>query len=164
MLPNRITATIILLIIKIHQELKILIGNNKGITLLFVALFIFIIINNIIGLIPYIFTRTRHITFTITIGTPPLLIPFIVCIETISNIIRPGALAVRLSANMIAGHLLISLLGNRRTGKRIIIVSLILIIQIILIIFETAVAIIQAYVFSILRTLYTREVAYESKT
>ncbi|WP_431834057.1 F0F1 ATP synthase subunit A, partial [Escherichia coli] len=45
-------------------------------------------------------------------GTPPVLIPFIVCIETIRNIIRPGTLAVRLAANIIAGHLLLTLLGN----------------------------------------------------
>ena len=45
-------------------------------------------------------------------GTPPILIPFIVCIETIRNLIRPGTLAVRLAANIIAGHLLLTLLGN----------------------------------------------------
>lgn len=41
-----------------------------------------------------------------------MLIPFIVSIETIGNIIRPGSLAVRLTANIITGYLLISLLGN----------------------------------------------------
>ena len=46
------------------------------------------------------------------IQVPPILIPFIVCIEIIRNIIRPGTLAVRLTAIIIAGHLLISLLGN----------------------------------------------------
>jgi len=84
-----------------------------------------------------------------------------VCIETIRNIIRPGALAVRLIANIIAGHLLITLLGNRATRAGIA-ASVLILIQIFLIIFETAVAIIQAYVFSVLRTLYTREVIYEN--
>jgi hypothetical protein len=94
-------------------------------------------------------------------GTPIILIPFIVCIETIRNIIRPGALAVRLIANIIAGHLLITLLGNRTTRANMA-VALLIIIQIFLILFETAVAMIQAYVFSVLRTLYTREVIYEN--
>lgn len=91
-------------------------------------------------------------------GTPSILIAFIVCIETIRNVIRPGTLAIRLTANIIAGHLLITLLGN--TGSSIIdyIVILLLITQIILLILECAVAIIQSYVFTVLRTLYSREV------
>jgi hypothetical protein len=45
-------------------------------------------------------------------GTSTILIPFMVVIETIRNLIRPGTLAVRLTANIIAGHLLLTLLGN----------------------------------------------------
>lgn len=91
-------------------------------------------------------------------GTPPVLIPFIVLIETIRNVIRPGTLAVRLSANMIAGHLLLTLLGNTGNSLSIIIVSVLIIAQLLLLTLETAVAIIQAYVFTILRTLYSREI------
>lgn len=142
--------------------------------------------NNFLGLFPYIFTRTSHLTLTLSLafplwlsfilygwishtqhifahlvpqGTPPVLIPFIVCIETISNVIRPGTLAVRLTANIIAGHLLITLLGN--TGPistSYIILSLILVTQIALLVLESAVAIIQSYVFAVLRTLYSSEV------
>ena len=82
-----------------------------------------------------------------------------VCIETISNVIRPGTLAVRLTANIIAGHLLLTLLGN--TGpiaSNYLILSLILTTQIALLVLESAVAIIQSYVFAVLRTLYSREV------
>jgi F-type H+-transporting ATPase subunit a len=91
-------------------------------------------------------------------GTPSALIIFIVLIETIRNFIRPGTLAIRLTANIIAGHLLITLLGN--TGSSILnyILILLLIIQILLLILESAVAIIQSYVFTVLRTLYSREV------
>lgn len=93
-------------------------------------------------------------------GTPGILIPFMVCIETIRNIIRPGTLAVRLMANIVAGHLLITLLGN--TGPHIrYFLWLILIVQIILIFLESAVAFIQSYVFAVLRTLYSRETYYE---
>jgi F-type H+-transporting ATPase subunit a len=91
-------------------------------------------------------------------GTPSVLIPFIVCIETIRNIIRPGTLAVRLTANIIAGHLLITLLGNTGNSLSYFLLSFLIIGQIALLILESAVAIIQAYVFAILSTLYSREV------
>merc|ERR1712096_488028 len=53
------------------------------------------------------------------VGTPAVLIPVIVIIETIRNLIRPGALAVRLAANIVAGHLLLSLLGGQGAALRI---------------------------------------------
>lgn len=187
-LPNRINILIQRLCIRLYNEFKILLGRKSyEINLIIIRLFIFILFNNIIGLLPYIFTRRRHLTFTLTlalplwlrlilfgwinksqeifrhlipIGTPGILIPFIVIIETIRNLIRPGSLAVRLTANMIAGHLLIRLLGNNITSARAIIIPFILLIQTGLIIFETAVSIIQAYVFSVLTTLYSREVKY----
>lgn len=173
-------------IITLHNEFKLLLGNSiKGITLIFIALFSIILFNNFLGLFPYIFTRTRHLIITLTLalplwlrfiiygwinntthilahlvpqGTPPVLMPFIVIIETIRNIIRPGTLAVRLAANIIAGHLLITLLGNTGPSATIIILWILLITQILLIILESAVAIIQSYVFAILSTLYSREV------
>lgn len=91
-------------------------------------------------------------------GTPPVLIPFIVCIETIRNFIRPGTLAVRLAANIIAGHLLLTLLGNTGPSLNIIILSLLIFAQIALLVLESAVSIIQSYVFAVLATLYSREV------
>jgi len=84
--------------------------------------------------------------------------PFMVCIETIRNIIRPITLAVRLTANIIAGHLLLTLLGNTGNSLSLLIITFLLIAQIALLTLETAVAIIQAYVFSVLSTLYSREV------
>ncbi len=172
---------------KLHNEFKTLLKNNyfNGSTFIFISLFFFIFFNNFLGLFPYIFTRTRHLTISLSLsiplwlrfilygwikntnhifihiipqGTPYILIPFIVIIETIRNIIRPGTLAVRLTANIIAGHLLITLL--RRTGTNIsfYIIIILIFIQIILIILESAVAIIQSYVITILRTLYYSEV------
>lgn len=91
-------------------------------------------------------------------GTPAVLIPFIVCIETIRNVIRPGTLAVRLAANIIAGHLLLTLLGNTGPSLSYSILSLLIVAQIALLVLESAVAIIQSYVFAVLRTLYSREV------
>ena len=91
-------------------------------------------------------------------GTPAALIPFIVLIETIRNVIRPGTLAVRLAANIIAGHLLLTLLGSTGPSLSTSILTLLIIAQILLLILESAVAIIQSYVFAVLRTLYAREV------
>ena len=95
----------------------------------------------------------------VPLGTPGVLMPFMVLIETIRNVIRPGTLAVRLSANIIAGHLLLVLLGNQ--GPRLTSYFLFLLIgaQILLLILERAVAVIQSYVFAVLTTLYSREVA-----
>ncbi len=91
-------------------------------------------------------------------GTPGPLIPFIVLIETIRNVIRPGTLAVRLAANIIAGHLLLTLLGSTGPSLPLSLVTLLLIAQILLLTLEAAVAVIQSYVFAVLRTLYAREV------
>ena len=87
-----------------------------------------------------------------------MLIPFMVIIETISNIIRPGTLAVRLTANIIAGHLLLTLLGNNGPSIGHTLLTVLTTAQILLLILEAAVEVLQTYVFAILRTLYSREV------
>nr|AVJ52319.1 ATP synthase F0 subunit 6 [Eurygaster testudinaria] len=185
-LPNRMNLIVNNVTQKLHEEFKMLLGpSNKGMTLLTIALFMFILTNNAMGLLPYVFTSSSHLVFTMTLalplwlsimlfgwikhtnhmfthlvpmGTPAVLMPFMVLIETISNLIRPGSLAVRLTANMIAGHLLMSLLGNNSINASNIILIFIMSVQMMLMMFETAVAIIQAYVFSVLSTLYTSEV------
>nr|YP_009485686.1 ATP synthase F0 subunit 6 [Carbula sinica]AVZ00822.1 ATP synthase F0 subunit 6 [Carbula sinica] len=185
MMPNRAMMVFNNISQKLHDEFKMLLGESKGMTLLTISLFMFILMNNFMGLMPYIFTSSSHLVFSLTLalplwlsmmifgwinntnhmfahlvpnGTPSMLMPFMVLIETISNLIRPGSLAVRLTANMIAGHLLMSLLGNKSTNINILILSFIMMIQIFLMMFEAAVAIIQAYVFSVLTTLYSSEV------
>lgn len=171
----------------LHGEFKVLLGPNfkPGLTLIFISLFFFVVFNNFLGLFPYIFTSTSHITLTLALslplwvrfivygwinntqhifahlvpqGTPGVLMPFMVCIETISNVIRPGTLAVRLSANIIAGHLLITLMGNTGPGMTTFIVGFLVVGQLCLLVLERAVSIIQGYVFSVLSTLYSSEV------
>nr|YP_009860225.1 ATP synthase subunit 6 [Neoplocaederus obesus]QKW88542.1 ATP synthase subunit 6 [Neoplocaederus obesus] len=187
LIPSRLSLLWIKIISTLHKEFKVLIGNNntQGSTLIFISLFSFIMFNNFLGLFPYIFTSTSHMTLTLTLalplwlsfmiygwinhtihmfahlvpqGTPPVLMPFMVCIETISNIIRPGTLAVRLSANMIAGHLLMTLLGNTGPSLSLMLVNFLVITQILLLVLESAVSIIQSYVFAVLSTLYSSEV------
>nr|YP_010373907.1 ATP synthase F0 subunit 6 [Coomaniella copipes]UPI13475.1 ATP synthase F0 subunit 6 [Coomaniella copipes] len=177
---NKILSTL-------HLEFKILLGNPKmnGSTLIFVSLFSIVLYNNFMGLFPYIFTSTSHLTLTLTLalplwisfmifgyinntihmlahtvpqGTPPVLMPFMVCIETISNIIRPGTLAMRLAANMVAGHLLITFLSGTGSSLSLFLINFLILVQLALFTLEFAVSIIQSYVFAVLTALYSSEV------
>merc|ERR1712152_40206 len=85
------------------------------------------------------------------------LIPIIVVIETVRNIIRTITLSIRLAANMVAGHLLLTLLGSQGPNIRIIIIRVLLLRLVLLLILEVAVACIQSYVFTILSSLYLNE-------
>nr|UDU84752.1 ATP synthase F0 subunit 6 [Archips podanus] len=187
LIPNRFFILWNLILNTLHKEFKILLGVNglNGSTFIFISMFSFILFNNFLGLFPYIFTSTSHLTLSLSIslplwlsfmlygwinnsqhmfahmipqGTPNILMPFMVMIETISNIIRPGTLAVRLTANMIAGHLLMTLLSGTGPSMTSYFVILLVIIQILLMILESAVAVIQSYVISILSNLYASEV------
>jgi F-type H+-transporting ATPase subunit a len=103
--------------------------------------------------------KTHHIlTHLLPQGTPEPLIIFIVLIEITRNLIRPITLCVRLTANLIAGHLLISLLGNSLLTLPSHYSILVIPAPIMLTILERAVAIIQAYVFITLILLYSIEI------
>nr|WEF74957.1 ATP synthase F0 subunit 6 [Parnassius nomion] len=187
LIPNRHYILWNFITNKLHNEFKMLLGMNSfnGSTFIFISLFTFILFNNFLGLFPYIFTSTSHLTISLSIslslwisfmlygwinnyqhmfihmipqGTPTILMPFMVLIETISNIIRPGTLAVRLTANMIAGHLLLTLLSSTSSNLSFFMLFILIFMQILLLILESAVAIIQSYVISILSTLYSSEV------
>lgn len=94
----------------------------------------------------------------VPLGTPYPLMPFIVIIELIRRVIRPGTLAVRLAANMVAGHLLLTLIGRIAPSVGLAILVIVIVGIILLITLECAVALIQSYVFRILITLYIEEV------
>nr|YP_009828728.1 ATP synthase F0 subunit 6 [Hemerobius japonicus]QJC58960.1 ATP synthase F0 subunit 6 [Hemerobius japonicus] len=187
LMPNRFSMLWNNILITLHKEFKTLLGTSGhvGSTFIFISMFTMIVFNNFMGLFPYIFTSTSHMAMTLALalplwmsfmlygwinntnhmfthlvpqGTPSVLMPFMVCIETISNIIRPGTLAVRLAANMIAGHLLLTLLGSTGPSMNMILINVLLITQIALLTLESAVAIIQSYVFAVLSTLYSSEV------
>nr|AII02294.1 ATP synthase F0 subunit 6 [Perimede sp. MJT-2014] len=188
LLPNRYFFFWNFILNKLHFEFKTLLGNinylTQGSSFIFISMFMFIFFNNFLGLFPYIFTSTSHLTLSLSIslplwlafmffgwinntqhmfahmipqGTPSILMPFMVLIETISNIIRPGTLAVRLTANMIAGHLLMTLLSSTGSFFPSYLLFILIFIQILLLILESAVAIIQSYVITILSTLYSSE-------
>lgn len=81
-----------------------------------------------------------------------------VIIETIRRVIRPLTLAIRLAANIVAGHLLLALLGGYATILRGGLTLTVLARGVLLLALEVAVAAIQAYVFVVLLTLYLGEV------
>lgn len=91
-------------------------------------------------------------------GTPGALLVFMVLIERVRNLIRPLTLAVRLGANIIAGHLLLSLVGGAVRG--VVFGSAVYFVLLLLIVLEMAVAVIQGYVFVTLMVLYFSEVEY----
>nr|YP_009764050.1 ATP synthase F0 subunit 6 [Synchiropus sycorax]QIS89401.1 ATP synthase F0 subunit 6 [Synchiropus sycorax] len=155
--------------------------------LLYVSLMIFIISLNMLGLLPYTFTPTTQLSLNMGLavpfwlatviiglrnrpthalghllpeGTPTPLIPMLIIIETISLFIRPIALGVRLTANLTAGHLLIQLIGTAVFVLFPIMTTLSLLTGLVLLlltILEVAVAMIQAYVFVLLLSLYLQE-------
>nr|ADB92002.1 ATP synthase F0 subunit 6 [Ammothea hilgendorfi] len=182
-LNNPLNKFINMMMMLLYKEMKSMIYMNKPI-IMFTSIMMVIFINNFMGLFPYIFTSTSHILISlflalllwfsfnlygwiispshmfihlVPIGTPMLLMPFMVIIESISNIIRPITLSVRLMANMTAGHLLISLMSSLCEKMYLSLNIIIVIIQTSLMILELAVALIQSYVFTTLASLYYNE-------
>merc|ERR1711933_410372 len=170
----------------LKKELDAVFGDFiiPGTIFIFVSIFFFIIFSNFIGLIPYIFTSTSHLSITLVLalpiglgtilfsivfqynnllahlvplGTPAFLIPIIVIIETVRNIIRPMTLSIRLAANIVAGHLLLTLLGSQGPGVSFLVLPILIVSLILLLLLEVAVACIQSYVFTIISSLYLNE-------
>jgi len=102
------------------------------------GLFLFILINNLIGMVPYSFASTSHfiltfaLSFTVVLGAtilgfkehgikffallvpagcPVALLPLLIIIEFISYLTRNISLGLRLSANMLSGHMLLNILS-----------------------------------------------------
>nr|YP_011017293.1 ATP synthase F0 subunit 6 [Amblyomma dissimile]WQF68956.1 ATP synthase F0 subunit 6 [Amblyomma dissimile] len=169
---------------KLFQEVSnnIFLKKNKMI-LLFLSIFMIILFSNFFGLMPFIFTPSSHLVFTmfysfsiwmslmifgfvnkfnkmmihlVPTGSPFILSFFMVLIESISNLIRPITLSVRLTANMISGHLLIHLLSSMMMEIHLFLIMFL--IMIMLLILETAVAMIQSFVFMTLISLYVNEI------
>nr|YP_009519888.1 ATP synthase F0 subunit 6 [Diploderma flaviceps]ART66034.1 ATPase subunit 6 [Diploderma flaviceps] len=151
------------------------------------ATLLLLIIMNTVGLLPYTYTPTTQLSTTLALaiplwtatvltgmrnhptrsiahllpeGTPTPLVPILILIETASLLIRPVALGVRLMANLTAGHLLLQLISlatittmATTTTASIFLATLLVLLTTL----EMAVALIQAYVFTLLITLYLQE-------
>nr|YP_009387974.1 ATP synthase F0 subunit 6 [Amblygaster sirm]BAX73613.1 ATPase subunit 6 [Amblygaster sirm]BBF17043.1 ATPase subunit 6 [Amblygaster sirm] len=161
-------------------------GGHKWAVML-TSLMVFLFTLNMLGLLPYTFTPTTQLSLNMGLavplwlatviiglrnqptaalghllpeGTPVPLIPVLIIIETISLFIRPLALGVRLTANLTAGHLLIQLIATAAftLAASMPVVSLLTAsVLFLLTLLEVAVAMIQAYVFVLLLSLYLQE-------
>lgn len=152
--------------------------SHPGLTHWATRVFIFLGTINLGGLLPYVFTPSSHLRFSLSLrlyfwlsyflyslaraptfnlahlipsGTPGVLQPFMVFVETVSSLIRPLTLAVRLAANIVAGHLLIALAREASN------LALVGVGVGALAVLETLVAVVQAYVFTLLGVLYLAE-------
>ncbi len=154
------------------------------------TIFLFLLFNNLIGMIPYSFTTTSHliVTFTLSVsifigitiigfqihglhffsflfppGAPLVLAPLLVVLELVSYCFRAISLGVRLFANMMAGHTLVKILagfGWSMTKAGGVLAGLSLIpyaIVFALLGLEIGVAMLQAYVFTILCSIYLND-------
>ena len=144
----------------------------------------FVLLGNLLGMVPYSFTFTSHIivtfgmAFTIFIGvtilgfakhgmhfftffappgTPVVMLPLLVPIEIISYLSRPISLSVRLFANMLAGHTLIKVIAGFIPVLGIAFGVLPLALVVALTGLEILIAFLQAYVFAILTCLYIND-------
>nr|AEO18247.1 ATP synthase F0 subunit 6 [Hynobius yangi] len=187
-LNNRLSTLQIWFMQKFTKQLMspINVGGYKW-AMIFLSLMVFLMTMNLLGLLPYTFTPTTQLSLNLGLavpfwlatiliglrnqptaafghllpeGTPTLLIPILIIIETISLFIRPLALGVRLTANLTAGHLLIQLIA---TATLVLLplmpaVSILTMATLFLLtLLEIAVAMIQAYVFVLLLSLYLQE-------
>lgn len=145
------------------------------------TLFVFILFSNYIGLIPGAYTVTSQIIVTaafsflvygislvvgfslhgvkflgilIPPGTPGWLVPLMVPIEIISQIARPISLAVRLFANMTAGHVMLAVLFGLTISGGLLIGWLPFVFTVAIYLLEFGIAFIQAYIFTILTCVY----------
>nr|QXI83517.1 ATP synthase F0 subunit 6 [Salanx chinensis] len=162
------------------------VGGHKWAAIL-ASLMLFLITLNMLGLLPYTFTPTTQLSLNMGLavplwlatviigmrtqptaalghllpeGTPVPLIPVLIVIETISLFIRPLALGVRLTANLTAGHLLIQLIATAAFVLLPLMPTVAILTSIVLFLLtllEVAVAMIQAYVFVLLMSLYLQE-------
>ena len=152
------------------------------------TLFLLILFMNLLGMVPYSFTPTSHIIVTfgmsatvflgvtmvaiiaqgpvgffkhfIPEGMPIVLIPIILVIELVSYLARPFSLAIRLAANMIAGHTLLKVIAGFVLPLGIFGIAPLL-FSTVMVGFEIFIAILQAYVFALLSTIYLSEALAE---
>ena len=148
------------------------------------SLFVFVLMCNMVGMVPYSFTVTSHIIVTMVLalfifiavtvigflkhgfkylsifvpkGVPVILLPLITIIEVISYLSRPVSLSVRLFANMMAGHTMLKVFGGFVISLGLLGGWLPLSFSVALTGLEILVAFLQAYVFAILTCIYLND-------
>nr|ADZ48716.1 ATPase 6 [Crotalus triseriatus triseriatus] len=188
LLGNRMTTvTMKLLKVFLSNMTSQLTPKGQKWSPLLAGLLLMLLLSNLLSLLPYTFTPTSQLStnmalaiplwlatvimgvkdkFSTTLahllpeGSPTPLIPLMILIESASQLMRPIALGVRLTANITAGHLLMTMVGSTTLSlisTYTIISPLPMILLFMLTLLELAVACIQAYVFVLLTILYLQE-------
>ena len=185
LVPGRLQSLAEILYEFVSGMLKENVGEEGRKYLPFVfSLFMFVLLGNLMGMIPYGFTYTSHIVVTfglaflvfvaVTViglirhgfhffslfvphGAPWWLLPIIVPIEVISYMTRPISLSVRLFANMLAGHTMMKVFAGFVIALGFLGGWLPLAMIVALTGFELGVAMLQAYVFSLLTCIYLKD-------
>nr|QIZ12597.1 ATP synthase F0 subunit 6 [Hemiarthrum setulosum] len=172
-----------------YEQVSRTLGKRiSGFSNIVVSIFIFLMLVNLLGLFPYVFSLSSHLSFAFCFGlpfwfslilsgsifnlsevvshflpsgAPSILNPFLVLVESVSIMVRPVTLSVRLSANMSAGHIILGLIGSYLgfgifSYSYIVLFGLIF-VQVFYFIFEVGISLIQAYIFSLLITLYSED-------
>lgn len=148
------------------------------------TLFMFILFCNLFGMIPYSFTATSHIivTFALSLlvflgviiialakhglhffsfflpsGTPPLMAPMMIIIELLSFVSRPVSLAIRLAANMMAGHIMMKIVAGFVIMLGAVFGILPLVLLVVFTGFEIGIAVLHAYIFTVLTCVYLND-------
>nr|YP_009192109.1 ATP synthase F0 subunit 6 [Angaria neglecta]ALK03353.1 ATP synthase F0 subunit 6 [Angaria neglecta] len=150
------------------------------------SLFLMLILVNLTGLVPYVFSVTSHLAVSLSLGlpfwmsliisgvlynpssvaagllpggAPAVLNPFLVLVETVSLCVRPITLSIRLVANIMAGHIVLGLIGTFLSSgifqMSFFGMSALIGVEIFYFLFEIGVTLIQAYIFSLLVILYS---------
>lgn len=185
LIPTRLQISGELVYVMISNMLEQNVGTKgrRFVPLIF-TLFLFILTCNLLGMVPYGFTVTSHISITFAIammifllvtllglylhglhffslflpaGTPWWLAPLMVVIELFAYLARPVSLSLRLAANMVAGHILLKVMAGFVVSMAIYLKILPIPFIVVLIGFEIFVAVLQAYIFTILSCVYLND-------
>ncbi|WP_411839197.1 F0F1 ATP synthase subunit A [Paracoccus sp. ME4] len=186
--PNRAQSVAELAYGLVHKMIEDIAGKD-GLRYFpyILTLFMFIVFANLLGLVPMAFTTTSHIAVTgvlalavffgVTIigfvkngahfldlfwvrSAPLAVRPVLAVIEVISYFVRPLSLSIRLAGNMIAGHAVIKVFAGFAAIAAVAPVAIIAVVG--MYAFEVLVAIVQAYVFTILTCVYLKDALHPS--
>lgn len=151
---------------------------------LIMSLFLFILVCNLFGMLPYSFTVTSHIIVTFSLAmvifllitilgfylhgthflslllppsTPWWLAPLMIIIELFAYLAKPISLSLRLAANMMAGHILLKVMAGFVVTSAIYFKIFPIPVIVLLVGFEIFVAILQAYIFTVLSCVYLND-------
>lgn len=186
LVPNRMQAAVEYIYDFIREMLHDNVGpEGKRYAPLIFSLFIFVLTCNLLGLIPFVgaFTPTSHIAVTLGLAmivfvtvvivgfarhgfhfltlfipkdAPIVLVPLVAAIEFVSFLSRPFTLAIRLFANMTAGHVLLKVFGSFVVALGVFGV-IPLGVNVALSALEVMIAVVQAYVFALLASIYLND-------